>query len=92
MVPAALDQIIVYLRIGRKGVAPNPVFADDPLDRAPSEKGPVVIAVIRDITCQAEEPAQLIRDRTVAVERAKGTMPTVISHQMRTPLTDFRAR
>ncbi|WP_197054597.1 ATP-binding protein [Paracoccus sp. PAMC 22219] len=56
--------------------------------RAPSERGPVMIAFVRDITRQVQEADELIRarDRAVAGERAKDEMLTVMSHEMRTPL------
>ncbi|WP_304614079.1 hybrid sensor histidine kinase/response regulator [Paracoccus sp. (in: a-proteobacteria)] len=56
--------------------------------RAPSERGPVMIAFVRDVTRQVQEADELIRarDRAVAGERAKDEMLTVMSHEMRTPL------
>lgn len=55
---------------------------------AHDDRGPLLVAYVRDVSRRAQEEAELIeaRDRAVAGERAKARLIAVMSHEMRTPL------
>lgn len=55
---------------------------------ASDQRGPLLVAFVRDVSRRVQQEAELIeaRDRAVAGEKAKARMIAVMSHEMRTPL------
>lgn len=82
--PIRLDPIEATARHSSGRVFPVEVA----ISSAMSQRGPVIVAFIRDISNRVAEQQELIRarDRAVAGERAKARMLAVMSHEMRTPL------